>query len=232
MIAIITSTLIPSDAYSFYSPEERLSQTLNTIEKLLATGFVEIFIFDNSMHGINKEALVKAYKSIKIFNSPQYSFTNKGLSEALLLLNNIHHLPNDVHLFKISGRYYPNEDFKLIDDKLLSDYGFIGTGVDFDKKTRAFNTRAYFVKNKAILETTLILAIEEMLSYSRGIHGLKSFIKSAVSLFKPSIGNEYQLSLEQAFARVLKHNKNYLLLKKINVNGCVAGSDFQEFTID
>lgn len=147
----------------------------------------------------------------------------------MLLLNNIGRLPGEVPLFKISGRYYPNEHFRLIDEGLLEKFDFAGVGSDFDKRISAFSTRAYFVKNKSVLESTLVLAIEEMLSYSKGIHGIKSLFKFLSNPFFPSMGSRYQLSIEQAFARILKHSENYHLLNNINIEGYLAGSAGLEF---
>jgi len=103
MIALITSTLIPTTVYSVYDPDERLYQTINTIQKLRGAGFSDIYFFDNSINEIDRSALIKAHQSIKIFQSPQYSFKNKGLNEALLILNNSHHLPKNTPIFKIPG---------------------------------------------------------------------------------------------------------------------------------
>ena len=79
MIALVTSTLIPSNAYSFYNPDERLKQTINTIQKLYDAGFEEVYLFDNSIDTTNLESLCKTFNQLKVYNTPQYTFENKGL---------------------------------------------------------------------------------------------------------------------------------------------------------
>ncbi|MDB5109923.1 MAG: hypothetical protein JWR67_1037 [Mucilaginibacter sp.] len=234
MIAVITSTLQPTQDKSYFNFNDRLEQTKNGLLKLQEFNFQRIILFDNSdsldYSQLNK--LLGDFSFVEKYHIRQFQFMNKGLNEALLLLNKLHHLPVDTPLFKISGRYYPNENFKLVTPELLLKYDFIGVGVDFNKRVSAFTTRAFFVKNKQVLESTLILAIEEMLSYANGIHGIQSFFKSIKNFYKPSIGTEYQISLEQAFARVLKYKKNYYMLKNINVEGYVAGAAKLEFIKD
>lgn len=229
MIAIVTSTLIPNGAYSYYSNAERMQQTVETIIRLSALPLSSIYLFDNSTNKVDFSEILQVNKEIKIFSSPQFTFENKGLNEALLILNCIHDLPVHTPIFKISGRYFPNENFGLPDDNLFGKYDFAGFGKEFDRAVPYFSTRAYFVKNKSVLQSLLVLAIEEMLSYSNGIHGIKSLFISIKKKFKKSIGTDYQLSLEQAFGRILKHKQNVMLLKAINIEGYIAGSGFKEF---
>ena len=230
MIALVTSTLTPANAYSLYNPDERLKQTINTIQKLYDVGFQEVYLFDNSIDTTNLESLRKTFNQLKVYNTPQYTFENKGLNEALLILNNIHALPANTPIFKISGRYYPNKDFNLSAHlPYPTDKDLIGVGHSFGSKRAYFTTRAYFIKNQAVLESVLNLAIQEMLSYAKGIHGAKSFLLAIKNLFKPYVGTAYQLSLEQAFARIAYTNKKYLLLNSINIEGLIAGVNKEEF---
>ena len=230
MIALVTSTLIPSNAYSYYNPDERLKQTINTIQKLYDAGFEDVYLFDNSINTTNLESLSNTFKQLKIFNTPQYSFENKGLNEALLILNNIHVLPPNIPIFKISGRYYPNKDFNLASyEPYPIDKDIIGVGQFLGSKNAYFSTRAYFIKNKTVLELVLNLAIQEMLSYAKGIHGIKSFLLAIKNLFKQCVGTPYQLSLEQAFARIAYNSNRCLLINSINVEGLVAGVNKAEF---
>jgi hypothetical protein len=222
MIALITSTIIPTNAFSLYDPAERLTQTKFTIEKLLNAGFRDIFLFDNSQKNINKEELVKTYEHIKIFCSPQYTFRNKGLNEALLILNNIHHLPANVPIFKISGRYYPTSSFSKDIYDNYKENDFVGVGYNFKNRIADFSTKAYFVKNAEVLTSTLVKAVEDMVSYSKGIHGIKSGFNAIKEIFKPNPGTQYQLSIEQSFARILKEKNNYYLLDKMNIEGFEA----------
>ncbi|MDB5143836.1 MAG: hypothetical protein JWQ66_2549 [Mucilaginibacter sp.] len=233
MIALVTSTLIPTNAYSLFDVDERLSQTLHTVEKLYAAGFADIYLFDNSIDTINLAAITKKYPSVKISHSPQYTFGNKGLNEALLILNNIHHLPHNTPIFKISGRYYPNENFNIQEHTAsLKSKELIGTGSYFHNNNAHFNTRAYFVKDKGALESILVLAVEEMISYSKGIHGIKSFLQAIKNIYNYRIGTLYQLSLEQVFARIARKRNNYILIDKLNIEGYIAGSAQREFIFE
>jgi hypothetical protein len=189
-----------------------------------------VYLFDNSVNTVNLELLSNTFKHLKVFNTPQYTFENKGLNEALLILNNIHVLPANTPIFKISGRYHPNKNFDLSTHMPYpTNIDLIGVGLFFGSKKAHFSTRAYFIKNKSILESVLNLAIQEMLSYAKGIHGVKSFLLAIKNLFTPYVGTPYQLSLEQAFARIAYNNKRYLLVNSINIEGLIAGVNKEEF---
>jgi hypothetical protein len=225
MIALITSTIHPTNAHSIYSPAERFTQTINTINKLVEAGFKDIYLLDNSIQPINTTELYNAYDKIKIFQSPQFTFEYKGMNEALLILNNIHHLPPDVPILKISGRYYPSPTFSI---NAFNDYpgkDFIGKGYNFNKRMPGFSTKAYFVKNVTLLTEILVLSVEEMGSYSKGIHGLESLIQAIKQAVKPQLGISYQLSMEQSFARIIKAKYNYQLLDKMHIEGFEATAE-------
>lgn len=228
MIALITSTLLVNGAYSFFSNDERLAQTIKTIEILDRLNFSRIYLFDNSLQPANCELLLAFSSKLEIFHTPQYTFKNKGLSEVLLVLNNLQHLPNDTPLFKISGRYYPTLDFVMPDFSDHPGADFIGTGKILNETPPFVSTRAYFVKNKRIFETMLVTAMEEMLAYSRSIHGIRSLYEGIVLYFRPYVGTKYQLSLEQAFGQVLKASKKFHLLELIGIEGYIAGSGYLE----
>lgn len=231
MIAIVTSCMCPATVKSFFGARDRIEQTKNGLEKLETLPLERIFLFDNSDLLAEAEVLdvLKDFQKVEKHHQRQFQFSNKGMTEALLLLNHMQHIPDNVPILKISGRYSPNEDFKLLDTQLFETYDFIGIGENFDKKVSSFNTRAYYAKNKAVLSSTLVLALEEMLSYSKGIHGLRSLFAALAACYAPIPGSAYQLSLEQAFARILKYKKNYLLVSKSNIEGYVAGSGQLDF---
>ncbi len=224
MIALITSTIIPNNDSSLYNPTERLGQTINTIRKLREANFSDIYLFDNSIKEIDIVSLTNEYDLVKIFHSPQYTFENKGLNEALLILNNWHNLPSDIPIFKISGRYYPASSFSKDISSFNEEKEFIGVGYNFTSNVAGFSTKAYFVKNKDALATVLVQAIEDMVSYSKGIHGVKSAFNAIKEIFKPYLGTHYQLSIEQSFARILKQKNNYILVDKMSIEGLEATS--------
>lgn len=224
MIALITSTLRPTSIYSVFSDQERYDQTIITIKKLAQKGFDKIYLVDNSINPIDqKKIIADSEKAVKVFNTPQYSFENKGLNEALLILNNLHHLPSATPVFKISARYVPTDNFSLDVAANIDSYDFIGVGENFGARISAFSTRAYFVKNKAVLEEMLTIAVEEMISYHKGIYGPGSALTFIQSIFKTKLGSPFQLSIEQAFARIMKKRNNYLLIDRINIEGTLAG---------
>jgi hypothetical protein len=228
LIALITSTLKPTNIYSQFSDEQRYGQTIFTINSLYEKGFNDVILIDNSNKHIDLNQLIKDTNPLlKAYHTPQYSFENKGLNEALLILNNLDKLPVSTPIFKISARYYPNNNFKLDDLTSINKFDFIGVGQGFNQKIPYFSTRAYIAQNKQLLEKILVLAIEEMLSYHKGVYGMRSFINLVKSFFIKSLGSSYQLSLEQAFALILKNQKNYFLLEKIHISGVVAGFNEQ-----
>lgn len=230
MVAFVTSTLYPSSAHSFFSNDERYDQTLHTITRLREVGFEQIFLFDNSIKPVDVNGIKDASGAIlQVYQNSQYTFSNKGLNEALLILNTIHHLPSDTLLFKISARYAPTKEFSVVPESELKQLDFAGVGYDFGKKVPVFNTRAYYVKNKAVLETSLVLAIEEMLSYAKGIHGPKSLI-NAIS--RSELGCAYQLSIENALGRIIRLKLNYKLLNKIGIEGYVAGAQKLDYVTE
>ncbi|AMQ01249.1 hypothetical protein AY601_4406 [Pedobacter cryoconitis] len=229
MIALITSTLRPTDkTHSFFKEEERYTQTLETIRKLSGKGFSEIYIFDNSSKKINGEQLIQD-SGCKLFfiQNCQYTFRNKGLNEALLILNSLNHLPPDRPIFKISARYYPTDQFNTERMNLVTT-DFIGKGYSFDKRGGLFSTRGYIVKDKELLERMLVLCIEDMMSYSKGIYGLSSLINHLKSIFVLQTGSPFQISMEHAFARILKTHFSYQLLENIGIEGYIAGAGQKE----
>lgn len=204
-----------------------MEQTLLTIKRLDEVGFKQIYLFDNSFSAIDEIRLKKASDKLHVFCSQQYTFKNKGLNEALLILNNIHHLISDQPVFKISGRYYPSEEYQIPVDAMQTEIK--GIGYEFNSHMPSFNTRAYYVKNSKVLEQLMVLAVEEMIAYSRGVNGLRGLVKVIKRIILAEIGVPFQLSLEQAIGRILKAKKNYHLVNKLYIEGYIAGSDFKEF---
>lgn len=230
MISLVTSTIIPS-AYSYFSPAERYIQTLHTLNSLAERGFEEIFVFDNSVSELEVEGLLNSgNQKVKLFQNKQYSFENKGLNEALLILNLMENLPENTPIFKISGRYYPTEKFNKIDFlERMGNKEILGICENLHQNIAYFSTRSYLIKNKQVLKEMLILSIEEMIAYGRDAHTISGLVKQIFSFFTPKIGTPFQLSLEQAFARIIKQKNNYTLVKAMNIEGYVAGAAHQDF---
>lgn len=229
MVALVTSTLCPSDkAFSFFNEEERYSQTIQTVRKLSCKGFSEIYIFDNSSKKINGNQFIHdSGCRVNFIQNCQYTFSNKGMNEALLILNNLNHLPANQPIFKISARYYPTDQFNPEILRLVS-ADFIGKGYNFTKREGLFSSRGYVVKNRNLLEKILVLAIEDMMAYGKGIYGVRSAINYLRSLFVLQTGSPFQISMEHAFARILKMHFSYQLLENIGIEGYIAGAKQME----
>jgi len=231
VIAVITSTLIPSsDVYSFFSVEERWNQTIKTIKTLFESGFESVYLLDNSCKDFDRDALYQQFQErLIISHQKQYTFQNKGINEALLLLNHMYLLPKDRNLFKISGRYFLVDDFNTSTAELqLQNADFVGKGYNYKHKTGLVSTRGYFIKNTEVYENILVKAVEEMQVYGSKIHGLKSAVKSIQNIFTDTLGSPFQISMEQAFARVIKKDHTVSLLGRLGIAGYVAGSDHLE----
>lgn len=230
MIALITSTIVP-ETYSFFSIEERYQQTIDTIGNLAKVGFENIYLVDNSVSEIDYERLNSSVAiNIQLIHSPQYNFTNKGLNEALLILNNLSKLPDDQPIFKISGRYLPTEEFNITNLLAeLRDKEILGVGNISKNSNSYFNTRAYLVASKKTLASILELAVEEMIAYGNGIHGFSGWLNLFKKALKLQIGTPFQISIESAFANILRAKTNYKLVEKINIEGFVAGSKVLTF---
>ncbi|SDG42170.1 hypothetical protein SAMN05421827_106164 [Pedobacter terrae] len=225
MIALITSTIIP-EAYSFFNIEERYQQTIDTINNLKRVGFEDIYLIDNSVDVIDTDRIkLNSFHKLNIIHTPQYNFRNKGLNEALLILNHLSHLPDNQPVFKISGRYSPTEHFnRAILLSALAEKEILGVGNIKKSINSYFNTRAYLVNNKRTLEAILVSAVEEMIAYGRGINGYKGLIKLLKTMFRPQVGTPFQISIESALANILSAKTNYKLVEKINIEGFVAGA--------
>lgn len=230
MISLITSTIIP-ESYSFFNMEERYQQTIDTINNLRRVGFEDIYLIDNSVDVIDAERIESnSFHKVNIIRSPQYNFINKGLNEALLILNNLYKLPDDQPIFKISGRYLPTEEFNITNLLAeLSDKEILGVGNISKNSNSYFNTRAYLVASKKTLASILELAVEEMIAYGNGIHGFSGWLNLFKKALKIQIGTPFQISIESAFANILRAKTNYKLVEKINIEGFVAGSKVLTF---
>ncbi|RZJ82448.1 MAG: hypothetical protein EOO47_00525 [Flavobacterium sp.] len=230
MISLVTSTIIPA-AYSFFSVDERYLQTLHTLTSLSDKGFDDIYIFDNSIADLEVDRILgNKSQKVKLLQNKQYCFANKGLNEALLILNHLAALPDNVPIFKISGRYYATEKFQINNLlKQLGDKDILGICKNIYQKVPYFSTRSYLTKNKQVLEKMLILSIEEMIAYGRDSNTFSGILKKIFTFLAPKIGTPFQLSLEQAFARIVKHHNNCVLVDEMNIAGYVAGSTHQDF---
>ncbi|MDB5145714.1 MAG: hypothetical protein JWQ66_4427 [Mucilaginibacter sp.] len=232
MIALITSCINPVEKNlqvkrSHLNVDQRITQTIHTINKLADLPFSKVYLLDNSLSfDFNRLAGKVAGKPV-IRHLQQYQFTNKGVNELLLLLSAITELPDDESIFKISGRYYPNENF-VCDLNKGCDFKF--KDYDFYSKRGTVSTRAYFVKNKLIYEEFLLACLTEVFSYPKRIMGPRSAFSALKQMVIPEISGESNTSIEFATARVLKGLRyRTQLMETIGIEGQIAG--FEKFEI-
>jgi len=232
MLAIVTSTIKPSTTNSgvinsFYSWQERLDQTKNTLTGLQKQGFEKIYLVDNSpaLDKLQLRQLFIDFPYIEIHHIPQYQFTNnKGINELLMLLYICQYLPAGKILFKISGRYCPNEQF-------IKPYfeDIAAKGYHFEDRTGTISTRAYWAKDVAIYEIFLLQCLNEVFTYPQRIVGIRSLYRKLANIFSKKTIPSVNISIEFAAANVLKRNKyNVTLLNILGIKGYIAGVNKEE----
>jgi len=220
MIAIITSTIFTgsSTIHTLYrdsiSAEERLTQTLMTIESLKSLGFSKIYLFDNSGFNWQKQSENQLVDMELVkFNSFQYN--NKGLSELLMLIHGMEIIPDDIPILKISGRYSLTEK---LDQNILNEVKFAGK---FNSDT--ISTRAYYFCNKQVMQTTLFEALNNMYFYKHRVFGFRSLIQVIKNAFlknNSTIFYDTNIAIERGMFNAIKklELKTYKM-QKINVRG-------------
>lgn len=226
MIALVTSCINPfkqqSDlSKSYIDTEQRLNQTIATLNKLAAYDFNKIYLLDNSQSFDFSLGLAETSAFLSVKHYQQYQFNNKGINELLLLLAILDELPDDEIIFKISGRYYPNEKFIC---RLADGFDFKFKQYHFKSKKGAISTRGYFIRNKKVYEDFLLKCLNEVFAYPKRIVGLRSALNALNEIIKPLISAEYNTSIEFAAARVLKANAYKAeLVDTIGIEGQIAG---------
>jgi hypothetical protein len=225
MIAVVSSTIKPlikeDKSLSFYSFDERLEQTRQTLTRLLECGFDSISLVDNSplLDQSQLQQLLSDFPEVKVYHLLQYQFLNKGINELLMLLFLIERLPPDQNIFKISGRYYPSQDFKKPDF-----VDFAVRAYYFKEKSGVVTTRGYWVKDAATFHQFLLWCLDELFAYPERIVGVKSLYKKLFVEKNPD--DPLNISIEFAAANVLKSGYyNVTLLDNIGIEGLLAGAE-------
>jgi hypothetical protein len=228
MIGIVTSTIFPPSIgiydgqRSYFSPQERLAQTQETIQSLLEIGISSVLLFDNSGECWVKgtEDLLKS-ASVHLVNTYQYK--NKGISELFLLLEAMRSLPPDVPILKISGRYTlcGRGDFDLGDADILCKI------YKQSRSRRSMSTRCYVLRNRDTYQSFIGQVLREVFGYQSRIVGPRSFYRIVKNSITPSVDNyPYEdpgHSIEGACARVLKSYKYKVKqAERLGVEGLVA----------
>lgn len=225
MIAVVSSTIQPTrlqQATSFYTYEQRVEQTKLTLLRLRQCGFTEIFLVDNSplLNKVLIQNILIDFPEVEVHHLLQYQFQNKGVNELLLLLYLIEYVPANQNIFKISGRYYPTEEFKKPD---FEDFAV-------KKYHHAYNyevisTRGYWVKDADTLHRFLIDCLYEYFAYPEKIVGLRSLYRVFFRK-KDKTTPHFNISIEFAAAHVLRSGTyKVTLVDKIGIEGLIAGAD-------
>jgi hypothetical protein len=226
MIALISSCINPFNpadgtVKSFVNFDDRLKQTIHTIETLNAYTLNRIYLLDNSYDYDYAELTGLFENKLKIVNFKQYQFTNKGINELLMLLAIVDELPDNEPIFKISGRYYPNQYFNCA---IADGYDFRIVANDLYSKKGTISTRAYFAANKIIYKEFLLRCLNEVFIYPQRVVGFRSALNAIKQILKPSTLTQSNTSIEFASARVLKSGKYRLqLTDKMGIEGKIAG---------
>lgn len=236
MFAVISSTIFPSPSLtstgqsrSSLSPDQRLSQTRETIESLLEFGISDIFVADNSGDRWRPGAEdILSPAKIHVMHSA-YEFDNKGISELMLLLQLAPFLPDGVPLIKISGRY------RLVGRPPDVDGNWDVAGRIYrSSKPINISTRLYYARNSAIFSSLLKDTLRECFAYSGRAVGLRSAARIVKNLFSPNLDFPYEqpmVPIESAMAFVILARRLKLReLANLGVRGQFgASSPIQHF---
>jgi len=189
MIALVSSTLAPSEqpshdgARTTFSPAERLEQTRGTVASLLAAGIQEIIIADNSAGGWRGE-WTPALAPARILHYSHPPFRNKGLGEMWLLIDALAHLPADVPMMKISGRYRVGPASPL----LAAAGADVVARVYARGRRREISTRCYVVRSRDVAARLWPAMLDEMYAQAGRIVGPRSLLDFAGGLWRPGQG--------------------------------------------
>ena len=231
MIAVVTSTVKPEIiGRSFYSFQERLNQTRQTLIKLQKFGFNTIYVIDNSisLDQSSLDQLFIDFPTVKFFHIMQYQFHNKGVNELLMLLYLTRYIPGNEHIFKLSGRYYPNQSFikPNFTDFAVKTY-------HYNNRNGTISTRGYWIKDVNIMQNFLLKCLNEVFAYPERIVGIRSLYKKLKSSILYKSTPPLNISIEFASANVLKKEKYHLtFMNNIGIEGLVAGADHFENIIE
>lgn len=215
MNAIITSTIIPNlqNYYDVkkiaFNPEERILQTINTIDSLLKNGVKKILLVDNSHAKISEEYISLLNPAI-VTQIKHPIFQNRGISELWMLLSMVEQVPDDEALIKISGRYYL-DDNSIYAGLNRQEYDIVGS-VSKQSKISQLSTRSYYVKNGMIAKELWKRTLSEMYGYQSYVVGIRSMIR----IFKNSILKMYD-NYDYADPRVGIEHAIFAAAKKMNL---------------
>jgi len=173
MIAVVSSTLFPGQSplyggtRSHFTDAQRLEQTRATVASLVDAGYRHVFVADNSPdrwpvdEGTLHPATVQRFRH-------QHQFRNKGISELFLLRSVVEHLPADVPIVKLSGRY---RIASAVDLKP----GDADVSVKWDSHG-GISTRCYAVRNREVYARFLDDTLNEVYGHQARVRGPRSLV--------------------------------------------------------
>ena len=238
MIAIVSSTIFPSilpgheGERTNIDPTARLEQTVESIQSLVALGFSEIHVADNS-HSPLEADVIKRLSPARVHWFGHYPYRNKGVAEAFLLLAVLPRLPTGQPLMKLSGRYRVSRNLcrELDRASLAGLFTVTPSG-----RLKSLSTRGYAVKDRAFLETFLHGTLNELYASAWRVVGPRSLLELVRRHLRPRLDNHPYSDpfggLEIAAARWLdRHRIPVHRLDQIGVTGtigCRTNSEINE----
>lgn len=207
MIAVISSTIAPPDLPVYggqrnaYSPAERLSQTIRTVDSLLDVGIEQIYLADNSGERWDP-SWNETLRPARVHVYHQQAFKNKGISELYLLRRIIEEVPRGEPILKISGRYVLTRELRFSQERADVAAKFTG-----ERRNRLMTTRCYLVRDSEVFARLVSDTLREVYAYSSRIVGPGSLLRTIRTSLRPAQDDySYEdppLSIEGASARVL-----------------------------
>jgi hypothetical protein len=179
MIAVVSSTIFPSSmpghdgARTNIDVGARLGQTVASIQSLVALGFTEIHVADNSPTPLEAE-VIKRLSPARVWSFGHYPYRNKGVAEALLLLAILPQLPAGQPVMKLSGRYRASMNLchELDGASLVGLFSHYQAG-----RVKSLSTRAYAVRDRAFFETFLHGTLNELYASAWRVVGPRSLLE-------------------------------------------------------
>ena len=152
---------------SYVTPNERFKQTINTINSIRSKNMnAYIVLLENSILNLNQFIILKklvnelkCYNSNNIIQKYFNKHLNKGLPELLMIIKYLHthNLYKYRNIYKISGRYYLNDNYNA---QTFNQNKFI-----FIQSSGILSTRFYYVPQCHLKLYKLILIISIIPAY-------------------------------------------------------------------
>ncbi len=160
--------------------DERLDQTIQTVESLRSIGIADVRLADNS----GKRWILGTedrFPGVTIYRSDPFQMQNKGINELQMLIDVAENLPPGIPILKISGRY-----------RLAANITHELGSCDFaarilrEKGLRPYmHTSCYIVRNRDLFKDFLMHTLYEQYAYYSRIVGLRSLARITINSLAP-----------------------------------------------